>query len=256
MKPKLFLLFLAVSSFCIAQEKQQLFYGKIVDAVDVVINVHVIHIKNNKGTFSNKNGFFEIAAKENDSLQISAIGYKTKIIKIKSHHFREKLNVIVLATKKYNLDEVIVKKHNLLGNLDIDLKAVPPKTKEDVDAVSLGLPGAGMKKMEKQDREIYTATTSSGGIPFDYFLNVLSGRLKKLKKRKKLIEELQDTDKLFQKYGKLLLTNFKIKEEDTYRFLNYCVKDSLYNSLLLIDEFKLITFLQKKSKDFLSNNYK
>ncbi|WP_299016558.1 carboxypeptidase-like regulatory domain-containing protein [uncultured Polaribacter sp.] len=256
MKLKLFPLFLAITTFCVAQKKEKIFYGKIVDSIDVVINVHVINLKNNKGTFSNKNGLFEIIATENDSLQISAIGYKTQKIKVKPYHFREKLNIIVLATERYNLDEVTVKKHNLLGNLDLDLKEVPAPDIEELTFIKLLQLGGYKKKMEKQDREIFTATSSAGGISLDGIINTFSGRLKKLIKRKALIEEIQDTDKLFQKYQHLLLPNFKIKEEDSYKFLNYCVQDSLYSRNLLGNEFELIKFLEKKSKNYIANNYK
>lgn len=110
--------------------------------------------------------------------------------------------------------------------------------------------------MEKHDRAIYTATTSAGGIPFDYFLNVLSGRLKKLKKNKKMIEEGKDVDFIYEKYHFLLFQNFKIKEEDTYKFLEYCVKDSTYKKSMLKNKFALINFLEQKSKLFITSNYK
>lgn len=256
MKHNLLYLLLVVSISCISQNRKTFFSGKIIDSTDVVINAHIINLKTNQGTFSDAYGFFKIPATENDSLQITSIGYKTKKIKIKSYQFREKINLVFLEAKTYNLEEIELKRNNLLGSLEVDLNSVPPKTKEDVDAVSLGLPGAGMKKMEKQDREIYTATTSASGIPFDYFLNVLSGRLKKLKKKKKIIEESQDISFIYKKFKFLLSDSFKIKKEDTYKFLDFCVTDSLYKRSLLKNEIALITFLETKSKLFITNNYK
>lgn len=255
MKQKLLYLFLVISISCSSQNRKRFFYGKIIDSTDVVINAHVINLKTKQGTFSDQYGFFKIYAKENDSLQITSIGYKTKKIRVQLFQFREKINLIFIESKTYNLEEIKLKRNNLLGILETDLNTVPKKTIEDVDAISLGLPGAGMKKMEKQDREIYTATTSAGGISFDYFLNVLSGRLKKLKKKKKIIEENQDINFIYKKYHLLLFQNFKIKKEDTYKFLDYCVTDSLYKKSLLKNEFELIKFLETKSKLFIAYNY-
>ena len=97
------------------------------------------------------------------------------------------------------------------GRLGIDVQKV---IKEDkISAVTLGLPNAGRKKIKKVDREIYTATTSSGGISLDHIINTLSGRIKMLRKKKVIVEEDIDVQILLKQYNYDLEKNFNIQKE-------------------------------------------
>ncbi|QTD38333.1 carboxypeptidase-like regulatory domain-containing protein [Polaribacter batillariae] len=90
MKRTLSILFISISFACFSQKNKTLFFGKIIDSSTVVKNAHIINLNTKRGTFSNDRGLFEILASENDSLQISSIGFKTQKIKVKKLHFREK----------------------------------------------------------------------------------------------------------------------------------------------------------------------
>jgi hypothetical protein len=104
--------------------------------------------------------------------------------------------------------------------------------------------------MKKIDREIYTATTSASGISLDLILNTLSGRLKKLKFKKSIVDEDENVNFVFEKYKYLFEQSFNIKKEDGFKFLYFSFSDSLYNEKLLENEFAFIHFLQKKSDAF------
>ena len=142
-----------------------------------------------------------------------------------------------------------MKKHNLSGRLGIDIKKVKT-TKNEINAGTLELPNAGRKKMKKVDREIYTAITSSSGISLDYIINTFSGRIKKLKKKKKIVEEDIDVFLLLKKFNYNLETNFKIHKDDAFKFLYFCRTDAAFNKNLLNNEFELIKFLQRKAVTF------
>ncbi len=119
-----------------------------------------------------------------------------------------------------------------------------------MNAEALALPNAGRKKMKLRDREIYTAISSQSIISVDYLLNVLSGRLKKLRKKKKLLDAGDDVDGMFETFKYALDHHFNIKKEVQFTFLNFCRKDPLFNKKLMNDELALIAFLQIKSKEF------
>ena len=67
--------------------------------------------------------------------------------------------------------------------------------------------------MKKVDREIYTATTSASGISLDLILNTLSGRLKKLKFKRSIVNEDENVNLVFEKYKYLFEQSFNIKKK-------------------------------------------
>ena len=189
MNHKLILSFLLLISINInAQQSRKFLYAELKDKVGFVVNAHIVNTNTNKGTYTNDNGEFRILAKPNDSLKISYIGYKTKTIKVKITHFGIQKNIFTFEKTPYELDEVHVKKHDLLGYLSTDSKNI--KTEKVIDAKSLNLPYAGIKKLTPAERKLQTA--KGGSTPFsigtynslslDYIINSISGRIKKLKK--------------------------------------------------------------------------
>ncbi len=247
---KIILIIFFFAALTLQSQERKALFGIIKDSLQVLNNAHIVNLNSNLGTVTIKDGSFKIYAKIGDTLRISTIQHQEKKYPIIKSSFSFKGLVITLKTKVYELDEIELKRNNLFGRLDVDLNYVPKKQTPDINAITLGLPNAGLKKMRKIDREIYTATTSSSGISLDLILNILSGRLKKLKKRKKIIEEDEDIIMMFKKFKHSFAQNFNIKDEDAFKFLYFCEADSLFNKTLLNDELNLIVFLQKKSKKF------
>ena len=127
MKKQLLLLlfFLTVTFKIISQENRKFLYATIKDKVGAVANAHIINKKTNQGTYTNEEGEFRILAKVNDSLQISFVGYKTTFLIVKIKHFGMFKNNIYLEKETLELDEIILKTHNLEGVLSIDIKQTP-----------------------------------------------------------------------------------------------------------------------------------
>ncbi len=232
-----------------SQETSFKLKGTIKDSIDNVIDAHVINLRSKDGAFSNDVGRFSINVKIGDSLLISSVQHKPHKFFIKKEHQFEKNISIYLRLNRYELDEIVLKKTKLKGSLLSDIKQKLPAP-PIINAVTLGLPNAGRKKLSYIDRRIQTASTSSGGIPLDLIINLISGRLKKLKKEKKLYEENIDVDKIYGKMKHFLTSNFKIKEEDHYRFLYYCRTDRRFQRNILNNEFSLIDYLHTKAKEF------
>jgi len=91
-------------------------------------NVNIININTVKGTVSDAKGHFTIAAKANDTLHISLIGYESIKVRVTNDWIKNKNTTsIPLTPKAYALEEVVITKYNLTGYLPIDSKLAPVK---------------------------------------------------------------------------------------------------------------------------------
>ncbi|CAM1354791.1 carboxypeptidase-like regulatory domain-containing protein [Tenacibaculum insulae] len=252
----LFSVFLMIFLKGYCQKNRKFLYATIKDKIGTVYNAHVINFTTKQGTFTNESGEFRILAKENDSLQISFVGYKTKIITVKLNHFGMIKNTFKLVKIAYELDEINLKKNNLLGFLSSDSKNI--KTKKEINAKTLKLPFAGSRILTPAERKLHTAMGGStpimlglaNSISLDYILNSISGRIKKLRKLK-AIESLEfKIDKLKKTYSIPIVKEFKIKETDVYRFIYFCSSDEKFNQIYNSGEIDMILFLKNKSEAF------
>lgn len=248
MKAKLFLYLLLV--LCTSAFAQKNISGVVRDSLGVVKNAHIVNLKSGKGTVSNDQGEFEISVNLGDELEITSVQHTKTIVTIANITLKSRKIEIILKIKTYELEEFQLKKTNLIGSLGIDLKDVPIDNTPKIDAVSLGLPFAGMKILSPIDRKIRTATSASGGIPLDFMLNVISGRLKKLKEEKRVIAENDDIQYMHESYRFFIQDYFKIKKDELYRFLQFCVEDPRYRRNMLKDKLKMISFLKLMSEKF------
>ncbi len=103
-----------------AQEVQKL-KGQIeVDTLNAP--VHIINLSQKKGTLNNKNGSFEIAVREGDTLMISSVQFKREKIKITKEILRKSPFKIKLESEINELETV--KLHKLTGNLKRDIAGI------------------------------------------------------------------------------------------------------------------------------------
>lgn len=247
MKKNFFLLFLiTLNTFC---QKSIPIYGTVLDSISSVYNANIINKNSKIGTSTNTDGEFKIFCEVGDTLVISSIQHEEKKLVINKTNFKNLTFQIFLDIKTYNLDEFELKKNNFLGFLKSDISLVK-KNNNDINAVTLGLPNAGRKKLNQVDRKIYTATSGNGPISLDLIINSISGRLQKLKKEKKIFEEDEAVNKLFEEFKFNLATNFRINKEDEYRFLYFCISDSLYENQFSKNKLEFIKFLQSKAIEF------
>lgn len=248
--PFIILLLLSLNSF--GQEDRKYMYAEVRDKFGAVANAHVINLNTKQGTYTNESGEFRISSKLNDSLKISFVGYKTKTLKVKITHFGIQQNIISIEKIAYELDEVRLKNHDLLGYLSSDSKKI--KTKKTIDAKSLNLPYAGSRKLTKAERDLHTAMTSASGIPLDPLINWISGRLKKLKNNK----EIEDLEKriafINSNYKDYIQHHLKLKNKDVLRFVYYCESDADFKTINYREKVSMFPFLEQKSIEFKNLN--
>ncbi|CAL2103201.1 Carboxypeptidase-like regulatory domain-containing protein [Tenacibaculum sp. 190130A14a] len=261
-KAFIYIIILLCASKLYSQEHRKYMYAEINDKIGPVVNAHIINLQTGQGTFSNDNGEFRILSKENDSLKISSVGYKTISFIVQKSNFGIEKNNISLQKVAIDLDEVEVKRNNLLGNLTSDSKLV--KKEKEINAETLKLPYAGSKKLTPAERKLYTA--KGGDFPFligfgaivsvDYILNSISGRIKKLEKGLQHERLEQRVTYLKSTFSNYIITDLKINESDLYRFIYFCLSDENFYTNLQLSEVVIINSLKDKSLEFKKLNPK
>ena len=252
-KQLLFFIFLFSFLTMSAQKHRKFLYANVKDKVGAVYNAHIINLSTKQGTFTNESGEFRILAKKNDAIQISFVGYKTTIFKVTENHFSIHKNTFNLLKIAYELDEVNLKKNNLLGYLTSDSKNI--KTEKEINAKTLKLPFAGSKIMTPAERKLHTAMGGSHpigltSVSIDYILNSISGRITKLRKLK-TIESLEiNVTKINTTYSKHIVKEYNINESDVYKFIYFCTNDKKFNQIYNSSEINMILFLKNKSEAF------
>lgn len=228
--------------------------GRILEEGAPVPNVHVVNLSSEAATITTEEGFFQLPVREGDTLLISAIRYQRKTLRVTRQILEASLLEIPMEPFVNELDEVVLWPYNLSGDLDRDLSNVP--VEEPVTAHSLGLPNASAKRRTQAERQLIEATTGSGLIPLNPFLNALSGRTRMLKKRLArdrayaLTEEVRSRypDSLFA--GELGIPVVRIPD-----FMYFCEVDSAFSGLAATgDRLRMWEFLRGKSEQYRSSN--
>ena len=99
-------------------------------------NINIININKVKGTTSNARGAFEIEASVNDTLNISSIGFQSIKVRVTNDLIKDKNTKIKLTQKSYALEEVVVRKYNLTGFLEVDAKLIPVQQNQNRYSIS------------------------------------------------------------------------------------------------------------------------
>ncbi|TDQ25758.1 carboxypeptidase-like regulatory domain-containing protein [Tenacibaculum caenipelagi] len=238
----------------VSQEHRSFFYASIYDEVGAVSNAHIINLNTKQGTFSNNTGEFRILAKPNDTLQLSFVGYETKKFAVKINHFGLHKNTIQLTKVPIELNEVEIKKHNLLGYISTDTKHI--QSKKEINAETLKLPFAGSRILTPAERRLHTAMSSSAGIPIDPLLNWISGRIKKLKKLKAIEDKEKRIQFIHNNYYIYIKHELRILQQDISRFIYFSEEANDFQYSFLNNEVSMISFLKSKSEEFKKLNSK
>ncbi|MCX6171766.1 MAG: carboxypeptidase-like regulatory domain-containing protein [Flavobacterium sp.] len=149
-----------------------------------VANANVININKVKGIVTNSKGFFELEVSVSDTLHISLLGYQSLRIRVTNDWLKNGTAKIQLTEKAIALEEVIVKKYDLTGYLEIDSKLIPDK--DNYRYSISGLPAA--YEAGESSPNAFTRVLGSIFNPADMLYNFFGKKpteLKRLKSMKK-----------------------------------------------------------------------
>lgn len=260
---KLLLSFLLLSVSLFSQEKKTLLNGTLVDTLGVIKNANIINLNSNQGTSSSDIGTFEIYVSLGDSLKISSIQHQTMLFKINNSNYDNKIIVIHLLLKTYSLDSFDLKRHNLMGRLAIDTKAVPKDKKDSILKNNMDFSNVNFNdidlKIDENMRAMPPVVITDPNSKFEginlmtFFKSKKEKKLKRKAKKEEKIYDLEDfPNTVMLELGKtFFFKDLKIPKENFQHFLEYCnilTLERLYQKGKLLE---VIQLLQDESVNYL-----
>jgi len=247
----LFILTILFSLKIYGQKERIVIFGKIKGDSISLENIHVINKNSQKGTITNNYGEFKIPVKENDTLIFSSIQFEYKEYIVSIKELESKTIAIKLTSKINNLDEIVVKNHDLSGFLKNDLENT--KLKNQVDEFSLNLPNAGKAPVTEVDFLNRKINYYTKGGSLNKLYGWVSGEKKELKKLRSLETEsvvlLKIRELLTDKY---LIETLNIKKEDIPAFIKYCKPKGIIKLFQQNKKNEVIDIIMGESKTFKS----
>lgn len=204
-------------SFAEAQERKML-HGKVVSRSKYLEGIYVSNLATGEALITEKGGYFNIKARENDTLVFSGalfIGYRYKLGDV---DLNRDLILIPLETNELvtQLDEIVITK---------------------ITSESLGLIPKGTKRYTPAERQLYTATSAPGGggivVSVDAIVNWISGRTKMLKKALSYEKQEMRKNKLLNVVSEYkMIADYSIPKDYVTGFAYYLVNDDQMAALL------------------------
>lgn len=238
------------------------------DSVNLIKDVNIINLTTDKGTFSNDYGQYRLVVSVGDTLEFTSVQYQTiKKVITDRIAFSKKLNLI-LERKTYVLDEVVIKKHDLTGNLLTDRRKVP---KDSIEKLTKSMEELIMelakKENEGQPKNIDPTSIGLNDIsskstdPTKSFKGVgsiigLGSGNKKKERIRKITSNTFSTKNLVEDIGPDFFKELKIPEKNVYAFIDYCKQfniKQLYQQKKVLD---IIQLLKEKSASYLKASEK
>src|SRR5690606_29694663 len=163
----------------VAQEPAQILRGVVRDTeMNAITEGQVINRNTFQSTTSDRNGYFSISVRENDTVVFHAFPYVKKEIVIDDEIMRKGFLNVKLADSIVELDEVVLLADRIQNSGE----------EITIDANALNLPNSNVRSLTKNERLLYEATdrwkvTNPMRIPLNPIINGITGRTKKLRKR-------------------------------------------------------------------------
>ncbi len=243
------LLFFLITSIQVSGQSKTL-KGKISADELQGFAINIVNFTKGVGTTNDEKGFFNILASPGDLVVFSSVQYQKLSLIITKEDLENKEVAIILKPVIQKLEQVEISNIRLSGNLNNDTKGI--EVNPLVNNRTLGLPYKDRIQPTQVERRIYTAKTSTSGIPLDFLINVISGRLKKLNKIGALEKSQVDLKKAEATFNtSFFVDSIGIPQDLISDFIYYCAQDLSFKGLLENQErFTLLEFFQKKSKSY------
>mgnify|MGYP006141999963 FL=1 len=209
--------------------------GKIVSESNLLEDIHVINLTENKGTVTDSRGYFQIKAKVSDTLQFSAVNLKANRYVIKANDLAKQLLFIPMESLINELDEVAIIHY------------------KNINAVSLGIVPANQRTYTPAERKLAAAEDFKwysplliplGGMSVDGLINSISGRTSMLKKelvieRKEMLQA-KTSDYFERSY---FVETLNIPEDYVDGFMFYIVENERYTRAMKDKNKTMATFI-------------
>lgn len=217
--------------FSQTNEDYKSFKGEVVSDSLNLSGIHIVNKNSGAKSITNQNGLFTIGVKKNDTILISSIQIKTHVIVINPKVFKQNKVKVYVEPFINELENVVVKPHNLSGNLLNDM--VDSGVKNPINFDDVGVPGFLGERAErivfKNDAQILLNVLLLPIMPLDIegVYKKLSGYYDNLKKTRILDKQLSSVIKVMEFYGLLFfINNYNLNESDVYEFVLGAMENS------------------------------
>lgn len=206
----LFLILTTLSAF--AQSKTSVSGTILNDKSFLPIDdVNVINITQVKGTISKRDGHFSIEANLNDSIHFSFPGYIPIKLKVTNDWLNNDNLKVYFTEQSIELDEIVIKKFDLTGYLEVDTKLIALNEKMQFDFY------------RRNQTPYYGTAMGTFFSPVDVVYNLFKGKSKKLKKLEAIKEDQNMIALMQTRYDREIVCGLlDITREDIVKSLQNC----------------------------------
>lgn len=201
-----------------------------------VFNANVINVNKVKGTVTNSRGYFELEVAVNDTLHITILGYQSLRVRVTNDWLKNGDAKIQLTEKAIALEEVVVRRYNLTGYLEVDSKLIPEK--ENYRYSISGLP----QGYEAGDSSPNALSRVLGSIfnPADMLYNFFGKKPKELKRLKEMKKDDTVRNLLESKFDReTIAVLLGVEKKEISEILQRCNYSELFiqtaNDLQIMD---------------------
>ena len=206
------------------------FSGKVVsDSLDIS-GIHVVNKNSGATTITNRKGEFSIGVQSTDTILFSAVHIKLQALVLDSLVMAQPEINVYIEHAVNELEEVIVKPHNLTGNLADDVGGAPTAP---INFKDVGIPGFEGERREiiryNSTRNLILSTLLLPIMPLDIegMYKQISGYNKRLKESRKLSKQLQTVNSMIDFYGtQFLQDQYSLSSDEIYAFVLACVENT------------------------------
>lgn len=197
--------------------------GEIVNDSINLSGIHIINKTSGSKTITNFDGEFEIGIQKKDTIIISSVQIIPRVLVIDDLLHKQEFFKVYVDQFINELDNVVVKPHNLSGNILADMENSNVKVPINFDDV--GIPGFKGERQEKIVSEKTLILTTlllplSGGLDIEAIYKHLSGYYKSLRNRRAWNKQDLLAVQIIEFYGVNFFTNtYSIKESEVYEFV-------------------------------------
>jgi len=214
--------FFVLSFFYVTVNAQQfkVLNGKVQNENSSVSGIHIVNTSRANAVITNADGYFEISVQVGEVLKFSGVQFKQKELFISQAIFDSEFITVYLESFVNELDEVVVKSHNLSGNLKADIANVP----ESINFDDVGIPGyKGIREERIPSIKEMAIKLALVQVDVEAVYKYISGYYRKLKIQRKQDKEFQVILKIIQFYGLYFFSeNFNLEPDQVYDFVVGC----------------------------------
>jgi hypothetical protein len=236
--------------------------GKVTAPIgEDIEGITIYNVSSQKGTVTSSEGLFELMVTENDRISVTALQFSTFIVIVDKGVVKNKRMGIYLNPVVNQLEEVIVRPYDLLGNVTADVNKIKtanvvPQWDLSYESLEYGYEFSADQYTAVEGNKAEEAYFNGPRFVGGDFIGLAAGLASLLlpKKKKKTSKEVNEDQNyiarsLRQRFSNsYLMSNFGIQEEQANDFIYYVEENGMQSSWLKEEnEIRLLDFMYQKS---------